>query len=285
MVGETQKVKILLTGKDGQLGKAVQEVFCDEEIVATGPEELDIRDKKAVFKAVNDAKPDVIINAAAYTDVKRAEEDKAACYSVNALGPLHLAAAADINKCLLIHVSTDFVFNGRLKCSYTEADLPNPVNFYGLSKLAGEQAVMQNCRRFIIARTAWLYGEGKNFVQTIINLAQKNKEIPVVADQVGTPTYTVDLANALKELISKEEDGLFHVANDSEVTRADFAREILRVAGIGVRVKDITSPEYSKMFSDTIARPLYTPLQSVRLYDLGIKMRPWQEALREYLLR
>ena len=200
-------MKILITGAKGMLAKAVINQFKNEnELVLTDVEDLDITNEIATSNFVNKIRPDYIINCAAYTAVDKAEEDKELAEKVNAIGPRNLAKAAKKSDAVLIHISTDYVFNGELDVekTYSEDDKIEPVTVYGKTKAEGEKLLKENCSKYYIFRTAWLYGEGNNFVRTMLKLGKEKEEINVVSDQYGSPTYAVDLANIIYQAINKK---------------------------------------------------------------------------------
>ncbi len=260
------------------LGGALREVFTDSEVTASDRKELDITDIAMVREKISALKPDVIINAAAYTDVDKAEVERELAFAVNAAGVKNLAEVAKEVGATLVHYSTDYVFPGDREAGYNEGDELGPaVNVYGESKLAGEVALRDSGCRFYLIRTAWLYGVGgKNFVTTMLKLGKERSELGVVNDQHGSPTYTVDVARYTKELLEKGFLlGVYHATNSGVTTWYEFAREIFAVAGLAVVVKPVPSSEYR--------RPAKRPPWSGLLNTKGPKMRRWQEALREYL--
>lgn len=271
-------MRILLTGARGQLGHDLVEALGAEEVVAVGHSELDIADRVAVSQAVRAARPDWIVNAAAFNDVDLAESARAAAFAVNADGPAYLAAAAKAVGARLVHVSTDYVFNGRKGEPYTEDDTPEPLSVYGASKRAGEVRVLDSGGRASVLRTAWLYGShGKNFVKAILAAASSGKPLRVVADQVGSPTWTRDLAFAIRDLLATDMAGLFHVVNSGACSRYEFARAILQGGGEVEAVKSSEMPRPAP-------RPANSSLRSTRWAEGGMRaMRPWQEALAEFL--
>ena len=200
-------MKILITGAKGMLAKAVINKLKDEnQLICTDSQELDITDKNMVMEYVEKEKPEYIINCAAYTAVDKAEEEEELAEKVNSEGPKNLAIAADKYNCILVHISTDYVFNGDLDINktYKENDKTLPVTVYGKTKKEGEDNIIQNSSKYYILRTAWLYGEGNNFVRTMLKLSKEKEELNVVNDQHGSPTYTEDLASIIKQIIDKK---------------------------------------------------------------------------------
>ncbi|MBU3810617.1 MAG: dTDP-4-dehydrorhamnose reductase, partial [Candidatus Niameybacter stercoravium] len=201
-------------------------------------------------------------------------------YRVNALGAQNLAIICDIFDIKLVHISTDYIFDGKHEVPYIEGDQVNPQNVYGKSKLAGEEAVRRLCKKHFILRTAWLYGEGNNFVRTMLKLAKTNQEINVVGDQYGTPTYTKDLVAVIINLMQTEYYGTYHATCEGMCSWYDFALEIFKLKEIDVKVNKVTSEEFVR----PAKRPKYSVLDNANLKKLGMNtFRPWQEALEEYL--
>ncbi|MFQ5508351.1 MAG: dTDP-4-dehydrorhamnose reductase [Leptospirillia bacterium] len=274
-------MNILITGANGMLGRDLTaRLAADHEVHPYPSSALDITDPVAVQREVLRTAPDLIINCAAYTDVDGCETERDKARQVNAEGPEHLAKAADGAGAALLHVSTDYVFDGTSRTPYGESDPTGPVTEYGRSKLAGEEAVRRHCPRHYIVRTAWLYGEhGNNFVATMLRLAQSNPSLTVVDDQVGNPTWTKDLADAIGRLIETSAWGTYHATNAGEVSWCGFAREIFRLRGIATQVTPVTTAEFPR----PAPRPAYSALGRKGLAALGIRMRPWQEALAAFL--
>ena len=247
---------------------------------------LDITDAHAVRMLLSEVRPDLVFHGAAYTNVDGCERDPDLAYKVNALGTWAVASAAEEIGAVLVAISTDFVFDGATGAAYTEFDAPNPISVYGASKLAGENLARSACRRCYVVRTSWLYGvHGKNFPYTVLNLAKTKPELPIVADQFGTPTYTVDLINAITEIISTGLYGVYHVSNSGETSWAGFASAILEKTGqASVPVSPISSDEYAQRFGSPTKRPAYSVLRRYALELMGRdSLRPWQDALDAFL--
>jgi dTDP-4-dehydrorhamnose reductase len=289
-------MRILITGAAGMLGTDARRILTAQghEIIATGIgpgatgdlHPLDIMDGGAVRAFFAKTNPDVVLHAAAYTNVDGCERDPDLAYKVNALGTWTVASAAEEVGAALVAVSTDFVFDGTKGAAYTEFDAPNPISHYGASKLAGENLARAACRRCYIVRTSWLYGVGgKNFPYTVIALAKTKPELPIVADQFGTPTYTVDLVEAVAEIIQTPLYGVYHVSNGGETSWEGFARAILAKTNLGhVPVKPITSDEYARMFGSPTRRPAYSVLRHYALEMMGKDtLRHWEDALDAFL--
>ena len=249
---------------------------------------MPIEDLDSVLKKMADIRPDVIINCAAYTDVDGCEKDTHLAGRINAIGPRNLAIAAQKLDAKLIHISTDYVFDGCGTRPYVESDLPQPVSAYGRSKLMGEKFVTSLCQKHFIIRTAWLYGDGKNFVRTMLRLAETHDEVSVVDDQVGCPTSTEELARMIHFLEKTEQYGLYHGVCQGQTSWADFTDEIYRLKGIKTKVNHISSEEYARMNPATARRPHYSVLedQMLTLIDpdgTGFRMSDWHDALENYL--
>ena len=279
-------MKILITGANGMLAKAVRERFKEHELILTdvvGTElSLDITNLKEVEEFVSNIKPDVIINCAAYTAVDKAEEEEDLARKINADGPKNLAIAANQNNCRLVHISTDYVFGGDLSLDeiYKEDDSKAPVTAYGRTKLAGEKAIGENTERFYIFRTAWLYGDGKNFVRTMLKFGKEREEVKVVYDQHGSPTYAVDLADIIYQALEEEIPyGIYHTTNLGFTTWYEFTKKIYELAGISCRVNPVTSEE----FASAAKRPANSMLSKEKILEAGIAVPSWEDALERYL--
>ncbi len=284
--------KILVTGCNGQLGRAIRKEYADEavEFINTdvvGGEDvvsLDITDVDAVLKLARETKPDVIINCAAHTNVDKCEEQWDLAYKINALGPRNLSIAAREVDAKIIHVSTDYVFEGNGIRPYTEFDEPNPVSAYGKTKLEGEKFVKEFAPKHFILRTAWLYGDGKNFVKTMLKLSESHDEINVVCDQLGSPTSAVELAKVIHYLEGTENYGLFHATCEGDTNWADFTEEIFRKTGKTTKVNHVTSAQYKEMNPASADRPAYSILDNYMLrLTSDYKMADWHDALDVYL--
>jgi dTDP-4-dehydrorhamnose reductase len=277
-------MRILVTGAEGQLGKCIRRSAqgSDDRYIFTDVAELDITDRDAVGRYVADNGVDVIVNCAAYTDVERAEDDEERAHLLNAVAVGYLAEAAKANNALLIHISTDYVFMGGCCAMLTESSNPQPLNAYGRTKLAGERAVQASGCHHIILRTAWLYSEyGHNFVRTMLRLTAEREQIKVVSDQLGTPTYAGDLADAIVRIISERNfrEGVYHYTNLGECSWWQFAKEIACLAGHNkCSVMPCTTAEYPTK----ARRPLNTVLDKSKfLKTFGIGIPEWREALKK----
>lgn len=278
-------MRVAITGAGGQLGKELQLLFgaSGHEVIAWSRADLDVTDAGAVAERIAAAKPDVILHCAAYTKVDDCETQVERAFLVNATGAGNVARAANQIGAKLVYISTDYVFDGAKGAPYVETDTPNPINVYGASKLEGERLVARLHDRHFIVRTSWLYGEhGPNFVATMLRLARDNKEIRVVDDQVGSPTWTRDLAKALLNLVTTDGYGIYHLSNSGCCTWFEFAREIFFQAGLEVSLTPITSEEYRR----PARRPQYSVLEHARWIALGNADLPdWRESLSYFIRR
>ncbi len=274
-------MRVLITGAKGQLGRALLEQFKQGAVLPADLPECDVTDRACVTQTVTAFKPDVVIHAAAMTNVDGCARDPDAAYRANALGAQYVALACQQVRCAMVYISTNEVFDGAKTEPYLEFDAPNPINTYARSKLAGENIVRDLLARFYIVRTAWLYGQGGNhFVRKIIQRADEVGQLAVVTDEVGSPTYADDLAYAIHQLIQTDVYGVYHFVNDGVASRFDFACETLRRAGRGhVRVEPIKLADYPRPSTP----PPYTPLRNFCGAAQGISFRPWQDALAEYI--
>lgn len=284
--------KILVTGCNGQLGRAIKKAyeqdevcFIDTDVVeAEGVIALDITDIEQVMKLVTTEKPDVIINCAAHTNVDACEKEWDLAYKINAIGPRNLSIAANAVDAKMIHVSTDYVFEGNGNKPYTEFDAVNPVSAYGKTKLEGEKFVKDFAKKYFIFRTAWLYGDGKNFVKTMLRLAETRDEVSVVCDQLGTPTSAKELAGMIRHLEGTENYGTFHATCEGDTNWAAFAEEIFRLAGKNIKVNYVTSEQYAQMNPASAKRPAYSILENYMLkLTSDYQMADWKDALSEYM--
>ena len=275
-------MKILITGSNGMLGHDLIEVLKDNhELILTTSKTLDITNKNQVFEVICEAEPDVVINSAAYTDVDGCEENHDLAYAVNGEGVKNLALACKEVDCALVHISTDYIFNGKNDRPWVEDDEIGPISVYGKSKLKGEEAILDILDQYFIVRTAWLYGiNGKNFPKTMLELAKNHSEITVVYDEVGTPTYTPDLACGISELIETDYYGIYHLTNSGSCSWCEFARYIFEVAGRDVKIVPITASEFAR----PALRPSYSVLENRNWVEKGFKpLRSYKKAIKEYI--
>ncbi len=274
-------MKIVVTGANGQLGREIAGRYGDQhQLVLTDVDNLDITDYEAVREFLTAIKPAAVIHCAAYTNVDGAESDREGAFRVNAAGTRNLAAGCRDLAARMVYISTDYVFDGETDRPYRENDVPHPLNVYGTTKLQGENFVREIAPRHYILRTAWLYGEGKNFVRTMLKLARERDSLQVVNDQIGTPTYTKDLATAIFKLLAADAYGTYHASNNGAASWYDFAVKIFELAG----VKTPVAPVPTAAFPRPARRPKYSVLENYRLAGtVGDPMRPWEEALADYL--
>lgn len=275
--------KIIVTGCNGQLGRAVNEYYknaADISFVNTDVAELDITDIDAVMKLAREVNPYAIINCAAHTAVDACESQYEKAFAINAIGARNLAIASRETGAKLVHISTDYVFDGKGTRPYVETDPTNPMGAYGSTKLAGEEFVKEFADRWFILRTAWLYGDGKNFAKTMLRLSETHDEVRVVGDQFGSPTSTVELTKAIDALLFTENYGLFHATCEGSCCWADFAKEVFRLAGKDTHVEAITTEEYGA----PAPRPAYSVLDN-RMFRLttDFSFADWHDAIAAYM--
>ncbi|MBQ7927696.1 MAG: dTDP-4-dehydrorhamnose reductase [Methanobrevibacter sp.] len=275
-------MKILITGSNGMLGHDLEEVLKDKhELVLTTSKTLDITDKDKTMEIIKENNPDIVINSAAYTDVDGCETNQDLAYAVNGEGVKNLALACREIDCPLVHISTDYVFDGTARDPIAEDGEIGPISIYGKSKLKGEQAIQEILDKYFIVRTAWLYGiNGKNFPKTMLELAENHSEITVVYDEVGTPTYTPDLAYGLSQLIETDYYGIYHLTNSGSCSWCEFARYIFEIAERDVNVIPVTASEFSR----PAPRPSYSVLKNEKWIENGFEpLRDYKEAISEYI--
>lgn len=283
-------MNILITGSKGQLGNEFRELapqYSKYQFFLTDVEELDITNPDRVYKYLKTNKIECVINCAGYTQVDKAEDDKPSASLLNSTATKYLAEATSRVGAMLVHISTDYVFEGKNYKPYTENDTANPKSIYGKTKLDGEIEVMFNAKRAIIIRTSWLYSSfGQNFVKTILEKAKTEKELKVIFDQIGTPTYARDLARVILEIIpkvpSKVRGEIYNFSNEGVASWYDFARAILEIKGIDCRV----IPVLTRDFPQTAQRPQYSVLNKSRIKkDFGVEIPYWRDSLKECLAK
>ncbi|WP_405273956.1 dTDP-4-dehydrorhamnose reductase [Methanobrevibacter sp.] len=275
-------MKILITGSNGMLGHDLEKVLKDKhELILTTSKTLDITDKDKTMEIIKENNPDIVINSAAYTDVDGCETNQDLAYAVNGHGVENLALACRQIDCPLVHVSTDYVFDGTARDPIPEDGEIGPISVYGKSKLMGEQAIQEILDKYFIVRTAWLYGiNGKNFPKTMLELAENHPEITVVYDEVGTPTYTPDLAYGISQLIETDFYGIYHLTNSGSCSWCEFARYIFEIADRDVNVVPVTASEFSR----PAPRPSYSVLMNKKWIENGFEpLRDYKEAISEYI--
>ncbi|HLV93043.1 MAG TPA: dTDP-4-dehydrorhamnose reductase [Aequorivita sp.] len=278
--------KILITGANGQLGSCIKDAaakFPDLEFVFVSKGELDIEDTEALNHYFKKSNFSHCINTAAYTQVEKAESEKQKAFVINAEAVKNLAKACNENNVVLLHISTDYVFDGTKKVPYVETDVTNPINIYGASKLKGEQYIQEICGKYFIFRTSWLYSQyGNNFLKTILRYAEAGKPLTVTTEQTGAPTNANDLAKALIATITQDKDiyGVYHYSNAGETTWYGFARAILN-ATKKYRDATLASTDHYRTFA---ARPEYSVLDNTKAKkELGLKQKDWQLSLQSVI--
>jgi len=278
--------RILVIGAKGMLGRdlvpELHSSFPCDDILAWDIEEVDIRKQQETIEQIEGVCPTVVINLAGYTDVDGSESHEEEAFEVNAEGMKHIVMGAKRCGAKTIYLSTDYVFDGRKGAPYLEEDPPNPLNTYGRSKRRGEEFVLELAEDGLIIRTQWLYGRhGKSFVTAILRQAREKEVLSIVDDQVGAPTYTVDLSKAISQLIRKQARGIFHVTNSGFCSWYDFGQTILRLSGMEkIKVLPVSSQDLNRK----ARRPAYSVLSTQKLkQETGIELRPWPEAIKEFL--
>lgn len=285
--------KILVTGANGQLGRAICHEYAGENVEFINTDvvmtegihsTLDITDIDEVMSLVKQTKPDVIINCAAHTNVDKCEQEWDLAYKINAIGPRNLSIASTETGAKMVHVSTDYVFEGNGTRPYTEFDEIHPISAYGKTKAEGEKFVREFAQRYFILRTAWLYGDGKNFVKTMLRLSETHDEVNVVCDQLGSPTSAAELARMIHFLEPTENYGLFHATCEGDTNWADFTEEIFRLAGKKTKVNHVTSKQYKEMNPASADRPAYSILENYMIkLTSDFRMADWKDAIAEYM--
>ena len=276
-------MKVLILGHKGMLGSDLfLRLFAFHDVTGRDIEDFDIASAEDCERVISETEPDVVVNAAAYTNVDGCESNGEKCFFVNAEGVKNIALSCRERDIRIVHFSTDYVFDGKKQTPYLEDDPCSPINVYGQSKLAGEEYLKQLSDKFLLVRSAWLYGRnGKNFVKTIVEKARTEKYLEVVDDQVGSPTFTWDLAGAVQLLIEGQYTGTFHITNRGNCSWYEFALKILKFAGItGVTVKPIKSDKLTR----PAKRPPYSVLSCQKFFQTtGKTMRYWQVAVDDYI--
>lgn len=276
-------MKVLVTGIKGQLGHDVMQCLAKREIEAVGAdiEEFDITDFKGTRDFIVAVKPDVVIHCSAYTAVEKAEDDMELCMAVNGTGTENIAKVCKELNSKMLYISSDYVFPGVGENFYEVTDIPNPLGRYGKTKQAGEEAVKKILNQYFIVRTSWVFGKnGSNFVKTMLRLGKEKKEINVVNDQIGSPTYTKDLAPLLCDMVLTEKYGIYHATNEGICSWAEFAKEIMKIGGLDAKVNGISSEEYPSR----VIRPKNSRLSKKSLDENGFQRLPdWKDAVKRYI--
>lgn len=277
-------MKVIVTGAGGQLGTDVAAIFRykGHDVIDLDRSKLDIANQQACNDIVSASQPDVIVHCAAYTAVDAAESEEDQAYLVNAVGSRNIAVAAEKTGAKVCYISTDYVFDGNSTVPYREYDNTNPQTIYGKSKRAGEQLVQTLCSRYFIVRTSWVYGKnGNNFVKTMLKLGREKPSLQVVHDQIGSPTYTVDLATFLLELVATEKYGVYHASNTGNCSWYEFAKAIFEEAGMETEVRPCTTAEFPR----PAPRPKNSVLDHGSIRTNGFEdLRQWRDALKEFIV-
>ena len=275
-------MKYLITGGTGQLGHdIVKELISRGELNYLAPttKEMNITNKDEVEKVILGYKPDIIFHCAAYTAVDKAEEDRENCYNVNVNGTKNIVEVAKRINAKVVYISTDYVFDGTKKTEYETEDITNPINYYGYTKLLGEKEVQQ-LNDYLIVRISWVFGEnGKNFVKTMLNLAETKTELSIVSDQIGSPTYTKDLSKLLLDMIENNKKGLFFATNEDFCSWYEFAEYIFKINNINIKLNKVLTKDYKTLAK----RPLNSKLSKNKLDEEGLTRLPsWQDATSRF---
>lgn len=275
-------MKYLITGGTGQLGyDIIKELINrnEKDYLAPSSKKMDITNQKQVEKIILNYKPDIIFHCAAYTAVDKAEEDKENCYNVNVNGTKNIVEVAKRINAKVVYISTDYVFDGTKKTEYETEDITNPINYYGYTKLLGEKEVQQ-LNDYLIVRISWVFGEnGKNFVKTMLNLAETKTELSIVSDQIGSPTYTKDLSKLLLDMIKNNKKGLFFATNEDFCSWYEFAEYIFKINNINIKLNKVLTKDYKTLAK----RPLNSKLSKNKLDEEGLTRLPsWQDAASRF---
>lgn len=276
-------MKVLVTGAKGQLGYDVTNRLKKDNIEHLGVDvdTMDLLDEEQVKKIIVKYNPDVVIHCAAYTAVDKAEDEREVCYKVNVLGTRYVSEACKEIDAKMVYISTDYVFDGKGTKPFEVTDRPSPINYYGQTKYEGELEVQKCLDKYFIVRISWVFGiNGKNFIKTMLKLGKEKGEVSVVSDQIGSPTYTYDLAELLIEMIKTDKYDIYHVTNEGYCSWYEFACEIFKIAGINARVKSIMSKDYPTRAK----RPENSRMNKSRLVNEGFNKLPkWEEAITKFI--
>lgn len=276
-------MKVLVTGVNGQLGYDVVKELekRGHQAVGVDRKEMDLTSTQQIKECIENVKPEAIIHCAAYTAVDKAEDEEELCRTVNAKATKEIAEFAKKLDIPMIYISTDYVFDGSKDGEYTEEDIPNPINVYGKTKYEGEVYVQDILDKYYIVRISWVFGEnGNNFIDTMLRLSKERESLNVINDQVGSPTYTKDLAPLLVDMIETDKYGIYHATNEEYCTWYEFAKEIFNISDNNIEVSPISTSEYPTKAK----RPMNSRMNKDKLNINGfIKLRSWQEALKHYI--
>jgi dTDP-4-dehydrorhamnose reductase len=280
---EFSRLRVLITGANGQIGKEVAALLAAKgcEVIGFSKPQLDVTDEQAVRKAIYERQPDIVLHAGAYTKVDQAEADADRAYAINGYGTRNVAVAAEAVGAKMIYISTDYVFDGSSDMPYDEFSPVNPINVYGRSKWIGEYFTERLCSRFFIVRTSWVFGtQGTNFIKTIMKQASATDSVNVTDDQIGCPTYTKDLAESIAGMMGTSRYGIYHISNTGSCSRYELAKTVFSLAGLNVNVQPVASDRFVRLAK----RPAYTVLDHMALRLNGFPLlRPWQEAVMEMM--
>ena len=276
-------MKVLVTGVGGQLGYDVMRELQRQHIDCIGADrkEFDITDYEAVHKFITSYMPNAVVHCSAYTAVDKAEDERELCHQVNVVGTENIAKICKKIDAKMVYISTDYVFNGTKDGWYEVDDKPNPVNIYGAAKLGGELAVQDILDKYFIVRISWVFGiNGNNFIKTMLRLGKERTELNVVADQIGSPTYTADLSKLLVEMVKTDKYGIYHATNEGVCSWAEFAEEIFKAANMNVKINHISTAEYPTKAK----RPLNSKMSKEKLVESGFSKLPdWRNAVSKYI--
>lgn len=279
-MGWPEQMRILITGANGQLGGALQRVLAGEEVLPLSHADLDIANRDDVMRTVANSQANAVINAAAWTDTAGCESDPIRARQVNGEAAGYLAEGCREAGATMVHISSNEVFDGEKGAPYVEDDRANPINEYGRSKLLGEEMVAANVNEHQIVRTSWLYGPGRvSFPEKILERVRTDGRLRLVTDEIASPTWTADLAGAIGGLLKHHEYGIFHLANDGECSRKEWAEEIVSQRGLHVPIEETTQATFNLPYR----KPVVSILSNTRAAALGVTMRPWRDALADHL--
>lgn len=277
-------MKVLVTGVGGQLGYDVMRELQRQHIDCIGADrkEFDITDFEAAYKFITSYMPDAVVHCSAYTAVDKAEDEREVCHQVNVAGTENIAKICKEIDAKMTYISTDYVFDGTKDGWYEVDDKPNPVNVYGAAKLGGELAVQNILEKYFIVRISWVFGiNGNNFIKTMLRLGKEHTELNIVADQIGSPTYTADLSKLLVEMVKTDKYGTYHATNEGVCSWAEFAEEIFKAANMNVKVNHISTAEYPTKAK----RPLNSKMSKGKLVESGFcKLPDWRNAIKRYIV-
>ena len=273
-------MRILITGGKGQLGRALSDALSGDDVAAPGHDELDITNRGALQAAMGEQRPEVVIHAAAWTDTAGCERDPERAIAINGAASGLVAEVCAEAGAAMVYVSSNEIFDGEKDTLYQEDDSPNPINYYGHSKLEGERQVQEKLDRSYIVRTSWLYGPGRvSFPEKIVQGAREKGSLRLVTDEIASPTWTVDLAQAIARLIREPAYGVYNLSNSGVCSRKEWAEEVLRLADLGdIPIEAATQADFGAPYR----KPVFSALANVRASALGIELRPWQEALEDH---